>query len=74
MKNHKFTFDKALHFVREKRSIIYPNYGFIEQLKLFEKLQCELDGNLSYHSIYKTYLDRRGRFDVIKYLEKENSY
>jgi len=38
VKYKKFTVDKALEFVREKRNIIYPNYGFMNQLYKYEKL------------------------------------
>ena len=37
MWSKKMTYSKAFNFVKNKRSIIYPNTGFIEQLKLFEK-------------------------------------
>ena len=31
------TYSDAFDFVRNKMSIVYPNPGLIEQLKLFEK-------------------------------------
>ena len=34
----KMKFDDALHFVKSKRPIVYPNDGFQKQLKIFEKL------------------------------------
>ena len=38
VKYQKFTVEKALEFVREKRNIVYPNYGFMNQLYKYEKL------------------------------------
>ena len=38
VKFKKFTVEKALEFVREKRNIVYPNYGFMNQLYKYEKL------------------------------------
>ena len=38
----KMKFDDALNFVKNKRPIVDPNDGFVEQLKLFEK---ELEKN-----------------------------
>ena len=32
----KMTAEKALEFVQNKREIVYPNDGFLEQLKIFE--------------------------------------
>ena len=37
----KMTFDKAYNFVKQKRSRIYPNFGFRQQLQKFEKLLFE---------------------------------
>ena len=38
----KMKFDDALEFAKNKRSIVYPNRGFREQLKMFEKmLYCQ---------------------------------
>ena len=41
MWTNKWKFDKALDFVTTKRPIVCPNYGFQNQLKLFEKLLNE---------------------------------
>ena len=43
----KLTFDKAYKFVKEKRSRIYPNFGFRQQLQMFEKLLLENGFNIS---------------------------
>ena len=38
MWKNKMSFDKAYNFVKSKRSRIYPNFGFREQLQMFENL------------------------------------
>ena len=37
----KMSYKDALEFVRSKRFVVSPNFGFIDQLKLFEKLLVE---------------------------------
>ena len=39
----KFTFKEALDFAKKKRPIVFPNDGFKDQLKLFEKLLKDND-------------------------------
>ena len=41
MWKNKMKFEDAMKFVQKKRPIIYPNFGFKEQLKMFEKLLIE---------------------------------
>eukprot|EP01084_Bolivina_argentea_P005675 10701_1 len=36
MKTHKLSLDKALALVKQKREVVDPNEGFMQQLKLFE--------------------------------------
>ena len=60
MWNKKMTYSDAFDFVRNKRSIVYPNPGFIEQLKLFEKELIE-----KYYDIDKI------KFDEIKWGPKD---
>ena len=43
MWNKKISFEEALKFVQEKRYIVWPNPGFKEQLKLFDKKLKEKD-------------------------------
>ena len=43
----KMTFDKAYDFVKQKRNNIYPNFGFRQQLRMFEKLLFENAFNIS---------------------------
>ena len=47
MWNKKMTFDKAYNFVKQKRYRIYPNFGFRQQLQMFEKLLFENAFNIS---------------------------
>ena len=42
----KMKFDEALKFVKNKRFIVFPNFGFKEQLKLFEKLLIDNEYNI----------------------------
>ena len=37
MHEHGLSYEKAYECVKQARSIINPNKGFVEQLKLFEK-------------------------------------
>ena len=43
----KITFDKAYNYVKQKRSRIYPNFGFRQQLQIFEKKLFENGFNIS---------------------------
>ena len=43
----KLSFDKAYNFVKQKRSCVYPNFGFRQQLQMFEKLLYENAFNIS---------------------------
>ena len=55
------TYADAFDFVRNKRLIVYPNPGFIEQLKLFEKELIE-----------KNYDIDKIKFDEIKWEPKDD--
>ena len=41
MWKNRMSFDKAYNFVKSKRSKIYPNFGFRQQLQMFENLLLE---------------------------------
>ena len=43
MWTQKMDYEKAFQFVKDKRFIVFPNYGFRKQLKQFEKLLKEND-------------------------------
>ena len=47
MWKNKMVFDKAYDFVKQKRPRIYPNFGFRQQLQMFEKLLLENGFNIS---------------------------
>ena len=47
MWKNKMVFDKAYDFVKQKRPRIYPNFGFRQQLQMFEKLLLENGFNMS---------------------------
>ena len=46
MWNKKIKFEKALEMAKAKRDVVYPNRGFREQLKMFEKLLYTKNYNL----------------------------
>ena len=46
MWNQKMSYHNALNIVQQKRPIVWPNLGFKEQLKMFEKLLIENDYNI----------------------------
>jgi protein-tyrosine phosphatase len=37
MKTYRFSYKRAFEFVRQKRSVIRPNEGFVQQLHIYEK-------------------------------------
>ena len=47
MWDHKKTFDDAFNFVNKIRPVAFPNFGFREQLKIFEKLLKENDYDIN---------------------------
>ena len=63
MWKEKKSFKDALDFVSKKRSRVFPNDGFKDQLKLFEKLLKENDYDLN-----------KINFNEIKWNKKPNDY
>ena len=63
MWKEKKSFKDALDFVSNKRSSVFPNDGFKDQLKLFEKLLKENDYDLN-----------KINFNEIKWNKKLNDY
>ena len=57
----KMPFKEALEFVRSKRFVVSPNFGFEDQLKLFEKLLIENNYDID-----------KIKFDEIKWEPKEH--
>ena len=47
MWKYKMKYDKASQLVRDKRFVTCPNSGFIQQLKMFEKLLIENDYDIN---------------------------
>lgn len=47
MAKYHLTYAQALHAVTRKVADAQPNDGFVEQLKLFEQMKCELDESSS---------------------------
>lgn len=43
MKKFNWSAEKALEYVKMRRRIVDPNYGFLEQLDRFEKIHCNFD-------------------------------
>ena len=63
MWKEKKSFKEALDFVTKKRSCVFPNDGFKDQLKMFEKLLKENDYDLS-----------KIKFNEIKWNKKFSDY
>ena len=56
MWKQKLSYEEAFKLVNQKRSVAFPNFGFREQLQIFEKLlkDNEFDINqINFHSIEK---------------------
>lgn len=53
MKKHKLTVEQTLHAVQRKSPEASPNPAFMEQLKLYESMNCKLDLD---NETYKEYL------------------
>jgi len=52
MKLFGYGFQQALDFVRAKRAVIFPNVGFTQQLRAFDKMRCEVDGSTDQHLLH----------------------
>jgi len=47
MKKFNWSAEKALEYVKSRRRIVDPNYGFLEQLDKFEKIHCNFENKES---------------------------
>ena len=47
MWKQKLSFENAFNFVNKKRPVAFPNFGFREQLKIFDKLLIENKNDLN---------------------------
>ncbi|XP_045472736.1 dual specificity protein phosphatase MPK-4-like [Harmonia axyridis] len=67
MKKYNLNFSDAFQRVKLKRSIVYPNPGFISQLLLYEKMNYVVDKNYMEYKIFRLSL-AADRFKKIKIL------
>ena len=49
MKTFGYSFEKTYDLVRTQRNIICPNIGFVKQLKIFDRLKCNTEGDTDLH-------------------------
>ena len=66
-------FDSVYNFIKRKRDVVYPNYGFQAQLKLYEKLIGN-ENNKAYYELFSRFIKRNKEtnelyFNVEKYLD-----
>ena len=59
----KMSFKEALEFVRSKRFVVSPNFGFIDQLKLFEKLLVENNYDIDKIKFEEIKWEPKGNYD-----------
>jgi protein-tyrosine phosphatase len=52
MQKNQWKFSEALNEVRKKRKIVNPNYGFRNQLEMFEAMNWNLEGNSDAHKAF----------------------
>lgn len=52
MKKYKLSYREAFERVKIKRSIVFPNQGFVSQLKLYKKMDYVIDLSNMYYKIY----------------------
>ncbi|XP_045472735.1 dual specificity protein phosphatase MPK-4-like [Harmonia axyridis] len=67
MKKFNLKFSDAFERVKLKRSIVYPNPGFVSQLLLFEKMKYIIDKNNMGYKIFRLSLAAE-EFKIIKIL------
>ncbi|SPP89828.1 blast:Dual specificity protein phosphatase 12 [Drosophila guanche] len=53
MKRHNLNFQPALELVKAKRRFVQPNSGFINQLKLFQRMGCKIDPNYQRYKMHR---------------------
>lgn len=71
MKHTNLSVQEAVTRVKEKRPVIGPNPGFLAQLQLYRKMNCQLDLNNMEYKLFKlenfTAVLKKGRnFDLVK--------
>jgi hypothetical protein len=53
MSHERHTFDSAIDLLNSKRPAACPNLGFITQLKLFEDMKYNINGQSQAHEKYQ---------------------
>jgi protein-tyrosine phosphatase len=73
MKKHQWDYETAFDFVQKRRPIVYPNEGFIKQLKVYHILNYRLDKSAPVYLELQKELEssRKQRQDVLTNLGVE---
>lgn len=53
MQKYKLGYSDAFQKVKNKRSIVYPNQGFVAQLKLYKEMNYKLDKNFVKYKVFR---------------------
>lgn len=67
MKKYNLNYPEALQKVKNKRSIVYPNHGFVSQLNLYKDMGFKIDKNNMKYKVFRLNL-AADRFQKIKIL------
>lgn len=52
MKKYKITYHEAFEQVKSRRSIVFPNQGFVSQLKIYGKMGYKIDKTNMHYKVY----------------------
>lgn len=63
MQKYRLDYDQVFERVKEKRTSIGPNAGFVQQLKLFKLMDWMIDTD---NKLYKTYMLRLAAVNIQK--------
>jgi hypothetical protein len=68
------SFEQTYGYVKTKRHRIDPNIGFVYQLKLYDKMNCELRGGSQAHRLFNNFVFIDGKnqdisFDTERYVK-----
>ncbi|XP_050308982.1 dual specificity protein phosphatase MPK-4 [Anthonomus grandis grandis] len=53
MKKHRLTYQRAFETVKAKRSIVFPNQGFVSQLKLYQEMDYTINKSSMRYKIFR---------------------
>lgn len=53
MKKHRFKYEQAFTLAKSKRKLVFPNPGFVQQLKLFHQMGFKIDKNNENYKMYR---------------------